>query len=97
MCLIIDKNLSAAQYIAILVSIEGGTATYTQWPQLTKLKIQAFPWCLLQDYPKGLADAKKELAAAEAEKAEADKSSKTENALFDNREEGVEWHEHTGG
>jgi hypothetical protein len=97
MSLIIDKNMSAAQYIAILKSMERGTATCTQWAQLTKPMVQAFPWRLLQEYPKGLADARKELAAAEAEQAEVDRSIEAENALFDdNQNEGVEWNEETG-
>jgi hypothetical protein len=88
MPLSIDKNLSAAQYIAILKSIERGTVTYTQWAQLTKPMVRTLPWCLLQNYPKGLAKAKKELAATDAEQAEADKCVEAENVFFDNEDEG---------
>jgi hypothetical protein len=98
MPLTIDKNMSAAQYISILKSIERGTATYTQWDQLTKPMVQVLPWCLLQDCPKGLAEAQKQLAAAEAEQAEVDKFFEAENALFDNNNhnKGVEWDEDAG-
>ena len=83
MHLFIDSNMSAAQYIAILKSIERSTTTYIQWAQLTKPMVQALPWHLLQQYPEGLAEAKKQLAAAAEE---------AENTQFDSDEdEGIQW------
>jgi hypothetical protein len=57
MPLIIDHNMSAAQYINILKHIEHGNATYRQWAQLTRPMVQALPWNLLKQYPDVLAEA----------------------------------------